>query len=123
MSQQIRLELGSIYISEQVIATFCGVAAMECYGLVGMAPRNVQEGLSELLRRDNYDRGVDVQLYDDNSIGLRLYVVVQYGLKISEVAKNIQERVRYTVEKHLGLNVRNIDIRVQGVRVTDIKRK
>ncbi len=122
MTQKIQAELGSINISEDVIALVCGVAAMECYGLVGMAPRNVQEGISELLRRDNFERGVDVQFHED-SISVTLYIVVQYGVKISEVARNVQERVKYAIEEQLGLQVQGIGVRVQGVRVTDVKRK
>ena len=122
MTQKISSDLGSVNISENVIATVAGVAAMDCYGLVGMAPHSVSEGISELLRRENYERGVDVQFHDD-SISVCLYIVVQYGVKISEVARNVQERVKYAIEKQLGLGVRNIDVRVQGVRVTDTKRK
>ena len=123
MTQKIQQEWGSVNISETVIATVCGVAAMECYGLVGMAPRNVSEGLSELLRIEAYERGVDVQSHED-SISVRLYIVVQYGVKISEVARNVQERVKYAIEQHLGLKAQAIDVRVQSVRVTtDEKRK
>ncbi len=117
MTQKIQQELGSVNISETVIATVCGVAAMECYGLVGMAPRNVSEGLSELLRIEAYERGVDVQSHED-SISVRLYIVVQYGVKISEVARIVQERVKYAIEQHLGLKAHSIDVRVVSVRVT-----
>ncbi len=117
MTQRIQQELGSVNISQAVIATVCGVAAMECYGLVGMAPRNVSEGLSELLRIEAYERGVDVQSHED-SISVRLYIVVQYGVNISEVARIVQERVKYAIEHHLGLNAHSIDVRVQSVRVT-----
>lgn len=122
MTQSLQSELGSINISEDVIATVCGVAAMECYGLVGMAPRNVGQGISELLRRENFERGVDVQ-FDEDGIGVELYIVVQYGVKISEVARNIQERVKYGIEQHLGLRVNSIGIHVQGVRVTNSQSK
>ncbi len=122
MTQQIQSDLGSINISEEVIGTICGVAAMECYGFVGMAARNVQEGISELLRKDYYERGVDVQFVDPETISITLFIIVEYGVKISEVARNIQERVKYAIEDSLGLRVANIDIRVQGVRVTDAKR-
>ncbi len=64
-------------------------------GWWGMAPRNVQEELTDLLRRDNLERGVDVQ-FNEDSISIQLYIVVEYGLKISEVARNVQERVKYT---------------------------
>ncbi|NLM69323.1 MAG: Asp23/Gls24 family envelope stress response protein [Firmicutes bacterium] len=122
-TQKIQTELGTINISEEVIAVICGVAAMECYGLVGMASRNVQDGISDLLRKDYYERGVDVQYIEDDKVSVTLYIVVEYGVKISEVARNIQERVKYAIEDTLGLQVVNIDIRVQGVRVTDAKRK
>jgi uncharacterized alkaline shock family protein YloU len=98
------------------------LAAMECYGLVGMAPRNIQEGLSDLLRRENFERGVDIQ-FGEESISIQLYIVVEYGVKISEVARLVQERVKYVVETMLGLKVDRIDVRVQGVRVTRPKRK
>lgn len=119
---QLHSELGSINISEDVIGVICGVAASNCYGLVGMASRNVSEGIADLLRRDNFERGVDVQFNDSDSISVTLYIVVQYGVKISEVARNIQEQVKYAIEDTLGLQVNRIDIRVQGVRVTDAKR-
>jgi uncharacterized alkaline shock family protein YloU len=122
VAQQIQSEYGKISIREEVIAKIAGVAAMECYGLVGMAPRNVQEELTDLLRRDNLERGVDVK-FNEDSISIRLYIVVEYGVKISEVARNVQERVRYHVENMLGLTVDRIDVKVQSVRVTEVTRK
>jgi len=123
LTQKLQTELGSINISEDVIAVICGVAAMECYGLVGMASRNVQDGISDLLRKDYYERGVDVQYIDDHKVSVTLYIIVEYGVRISEVARNIQEQVKYAIENTVGLEVESIDIRVQGVRVTDAKRK
>jgi uncharacterized alkaline shock family protein YloU len=122
MAQEIQSQYGKIVIREEVIATVSGVAAMECYGLVGMAPRNVQEELTDLLRRENFERGVDVQFGDD-SISIQLYIVVEYGVKISEVAKNVQERVKYVIETMLGLKVDRVNVKVQSVRVTSAKRK
>lgn len=122
VAQEIQGPYGKIAIEEGVIATISGVAATECYGLVGMAPRNIQEGLSDLLRRENYERGVDIQ-FNEDSISIQLYIVVEYGVKISEVARNVQERVKYAVESLLGLKVDRINVKVQGVRVTRPKRK
>jgi uncharacterized alkaline shock family protein YloU len=122
VAQEIQAQLGKISIHEQVIATISGVAAMECYGLVGMAPRNIQEELTDLLRRENLERGVDVQFKED-SVSIQLYIVVEYGVKISEVARNVQERVKYVVETMLGLNVDRVNVKVQSVRVTGAKRK
>jgi len=61
----------------------------------GNGPRNVQEELTDLLRRDNLERGVDVK-FNEDSISIRLYIVVEYGVKISEVARNVQERLDTT---------------------------
>lgn len=122
MAQEIQSKFGTISIREEVIATISGVAAMECYGLVGMAPRNVQEELTDLLRRENYERGVDVQ-FNEDSISVQLYIVVEYGVKISEVARNVQERVKYSIETRLGLKVEQVNVKVQSVRVTGAKRK
>jgi uncharacterized alkaline shock family protein YloU len=87
-----------------------------------MAPRNIQEGLSDLLRRENFERGVDIQFGED-SISIQLYIVVEYGVKISEVARNVQERVKYAVETMVGLKVDRVNVKVQSVRVTRPKRK
>lgn len=122
MAQEIQAQLGKISIREEVIATISGVAAMECYGLVGMAPRNIQEELTDLLRRENFERGVDVKFVEE-SVTIQLYIVVEYGVKISEVARNIQERVKYAVETMLGLEVAAVNVKVQSVRVTGAKRK
>ena len=122
MTQKIQSGLGKINIREEVIATVCGVAATECYGLVGMAPRSVQEELTDLLRRENFEKGVDIQ-FNEDSISVQLYIVVEYGVKISEVARNVQERVKYAVETLLGLRVDRINVKVQSVRVTGAKRK
>ena len=122
MAQEIQAQYGKISIREEVIATISGVAAMECYGLVGMAPRSIQDELTDLLRRDNFERGVDIQ-FNEDSVTIQLYIVVEYGVKISEVARNVQERVKYAVETMLGLNVDAVNVKVQSVRVTSAKRK
>ncbi|MCK9525782.1 MAG: Asp23/Gls24 family envelope stress response protein [Limnochordia bacterium] len=122
MAQEIQAQFGTISIREEVIATIAGVAAMECYGLVGMAPRSIQDELTDLLRRDNFERGVDIQ-FNEDSVTIQLYIVVEYGVKISEVARIVQERVKYAVETMLGLNVDSINVKVQSVRVTSAKRK
>ena len=122
MAQEIQAQYGKISIREEVIATISGVAAMECYGLVGMAPRSIQDELTDLLRRENFERGVDIQ-FNEDSVTIQLYIVVEYGVKISEVARNVQERVKYAVETMLGLNVDAVNVKVQSVRVTSAKRK
>jgi uncharacterized alkaline shock family protein YloU len=118
MGKEIVNSLGKIDISEEVISTIAGATAVECYGLVGMASRKLTDGFVDLLGRENLGRGVVVSI-KDNEVIIDLHIVVGYGVKISEVAANVMERVRYTTEKLTGLNVSQVNVNVQGVRVLE----
>lgn len=122
MGKEMTNELGQINISDEVIGIIAGVAAMECYGLVGMANRNIQDGISELLRREQLNRGVDVHVESDGVV-IVLYIVVEYGTNISQVAHNVMDKVKYTVESLVGINVARVNIHIQGVRVTAVAEK
>jgi uncharacterized alkaline shock family protein YloU len=122
MGKEMTNELGQVNISDEVIGIIAGVAAMECYGLVGMANRNIQDGISELLRREQLNRGVDVQVEPDGVV-LDLYIIVEYGINITEVAHNVMDKVKYTVENQVGVNVGRVNVHVQGVRVTAAQTK
>ncbi|QDX95098.1 Asp23/Gls24 family envelope stress response protein [Brevibacillus laterosporus] len=116
MSVEMNTPLGKIDVSEEVIARIAGGAAMEVFGLVGMASRKaLKDGIAELLKKDNLSKGVVVR-NENNEVNLDLHIIVSYGTKISEVAGNVQSRVRYTLEQTLGVEVSAINIYVQGVR-------
>jgi uncharacterized alkaline shock family protein YloU len=113
----IQTDLGQIIVAEDVIATIAGYAAMDCYGLVGMASRKqVKDSLTELLGRENPGRGVEVHIHNDEVV-VDLYIIVSYGTRISEVAHNVMEKVKYTLDSFLGISVDRVNIVVQGVRV------
>jgi uncharacterized alkaline shock family protein YloU len=120
MVKGFETQLGTVNFTEEVIATIAGIAATECYGLVGMAPRSMQDGLAELLNRENFSRGVDVKL-EDGKLVIGLHIVVEYGTRIATVADNVMGKVKYSVEHLLGLEVDRVQINVQGVRVSDVK--
>ncbi|MFS8630720.1 MAG: Asp23/Gls24 family envelope stress response protein [Bacillales bacterium] len=119
MSIEIKTKYGQIDISNETIATIAGGAAVECYGIVGMASKQqIKDGISEILRRENFTRGVIVR-QEDERIHIDMYIIVSYGTKISEVAYNVQQKVKYTLNKTLGINIDSVNIYVQGVRVTN----
>jgi uncharacterized alkaline shock family protein YloU len=119
MSIGVPTQLGSVQISREVLATLAGAAAMDCYGLVGMASRSqLKDGITELLGRENFSKGIEVTT-EDSEIQVDLYIVVGYGVKISEVASNVQSKVKYTLEQMTGLAVKEVNIFVQGVRLLD----
>lgn len=118
MAIELTTEYGKIDISDETVAVIAGSAAMECYGLLGMASRKqFKDGIAELLGRDNLARGVEVSL-ENNRLFIHLYIIVSYGTKISEVAHNIQLKVKYVLHEIVGLEVAQVNIVVQGVRVS-----
>lgn len=116
MSVRVENELGTIDISRDVISTIAGASAIECYGLVGMASRSATSGIANLLKKENLNKGIDVKIEEDGVI-IDLYVVVQFGTKISVVAENIIERVKYNVENQTGVKVIKVNLNIEGVRV------
>jgi uncharacterized alkaline shock family protein YloU len=120
MTIELKTENGKIYVAEEVIAMLVGSAALECYGLVGMATRNqLKDGIAELLRRDNSSRGVVVHRNGEEMPIIDLYIIVSYGTKISVVALNVQRKVKYILNEVVGLKVEIVNIYVQGVRVAN----
>lgn len=120
MGKEVVTDLGRIHLSDEVIATMAGVASTECYGIVGMSGSLLKDGISELLGRENLSRGVAVTMQDDK-LEIDLYVVVGYGTRISEIARNVTDKVRYVVESSTGLTVSGVHIHVQGVKVGQAK--
>jgi len=109
--------LGRIEVSPAAIAGLAAVAVLECYGVVGMSRHTLYNGLVELLQQENYRRGVQVKV-EGQRIVIDLYVVLEYGVRISEVAHNIMENVKFRVEKALGIPIEEVNVHVQGLRIS-----
>ena len=117
MSLEINNEFGHVSISDDVIASVAGGAAVSCYGIIGMASKNqVKDGITEILRKENYAKGIKVKKGEDKLV-IDLYIIVMYGTKISEIANNVQSSVKYQIEKTLGVKVDEINIYIQGIKV------
>lgn len=121
LSLLVETKHGYIDISNDVIATIAGIAAVECYGLVGMASRKqLKDGWVELLGRDNLSRGVEVS-ESHGELSIDLFIIVGYGTRLDEVANNVISTVKYSVEKYTGLTVSVVNVNIQGVRVINGK--
>lgn len=117
MSISKSTQYGNINISIDAIASLAGGVVGECYGVVGMASQKfVKDGIAELLKKENYSKGVVVR-QKDNDLELDLYVIVSHGVKISEVVHEVQVRVKYMLEKSLELEFKQINVYVQDVKV------
>ena len=108
--------LGKIVYSDEFISNLAGLASMDCYGIVGMASQKAMDGIVELLKGENLNKGVKITTEND-SIRIQLFVIVEYGVSISAVASNVIETVKYKVETITGLNVQKVDVTVNGIRV------
>lgn len=117
MAVKIKTHAGTIDIANDVISTVVGGAATDNYGVVGMASHNpVRDGFNQILRRENYGKGVVVRQLD-NGISVDVNIIVSYGTKISEVCKSVQQKVKYNLESMLGITANSVNVFVQGVRV------
>ncbi|MBQ6645991.1 MAG: Asp23/Gls24 family envelope stress response protein [Clostridia bacterium] len=110
-------ELGTITVSEDVVLKVAGCAALECYGIVGMAAKRTKDGIVQLLGLDNLGRGVIIHMDNDNSVDVDLYIVVEYGISISAVAETLIDTVKYKIEYLTGAHVKNVNVTVEDIRV------
>lgn len=110
--------LGSIHVAPRAIATITYQSAIESYGIVGLASKNLVKGLTHKLVKDPL-HGIEVK-YDEDRINIDIYVIVEYGTRIKSVASNVAKTVRFHVEKTLGLPINEVNVHVQGLRVSNI---
>lgn len=118
MTGKIINEYGTIYISEKVITEIASEATMKSYGVVGLAYKNLSDGLLILLNRENMTKGVKVSV-KNNEIVLDLTLVLEYGVSLAVVCQNIIDNVKFNVEKTTGLTVNSVNILVQDMRIND----
>ena len=116
MECKIKNDIGTIFITEEVMMKVVGYAALECYGIVAMSSKRAKDGLVEWLGRENLSRGVQVRMVDEQ-LDVDLFIVVEYGISVAEVCKTIVEQVRYKLESMTGVKVRSVNISVEGIRV------
>jgi uncharacterized alkaline shock family protein YloU len=110
-------QLGGIHVSPRAIATIAYHAARESYGVVGLANKNLVDGLAQVLVKDP-THGDEVH-YDGEHIIIDVYIIIEYGTRIKSVANSVSNTVRYHVEKALGLPVDSVNVHVQGLRISE----
>ena len=112
-----KTKLGRIQISDDAISILAGTTVNECYGIVGMISKNyLKDGYSALLKKENYSKGVVIR-NNKNGLQIDVYVVVSYGVKISEVVLGLQQRVKYVLENTLNMDVDSVNVHIEGIAV------
>lgn len=112
-----RTSLGGIHISPNAVATIAYHATLQSYGVVGLAPKNLADGIVAGITREP-SRGVSVH-YNGNDIDIDINVVIEYGTRINSVADSVANTVRFHVEKALGLRVNSVNVHVAGLRISN----
>jgi len=108
--------LGNIHVSPNAVATIAYHAMLQSYGVVGLAPKNLAEGLAHTITKEP-SRGVSVR-FSGEEIDIDIHIIVEYGTRISSVASSVANAVRYQVEKALGAPVHNVNVHIQGLHVS-----
>ncbi len=109
--------LGGIHIAPGAVAAIAYHATLESYGVVGLAPKNLAEGLAQTITREPA-RGVSVR-YDGENIDIDIYIIIEYGTRVTTVADSVANTVKFHVEKALGMPVHEVNIHVAGLRVSN----
>ncbi len=109
--------LGGIQISPDAVATIAYHATLESYGVVGLAPKNLADGIVASITREP-SRGVSVS-YKGDDIDIDIHIIIEYGTRINSVAQSVANTVRFHVEKALGLQVNSVNVHVAGLRISN----
>lgn len=109
--------LGGIHISPAAVASIAYHATLQSYGVVGLAPKNLAEGLALTITREPA-KGISVR-YDGENVDIDLFIIIEYGTRIMTVADSVANTVRYHVEKALGMPIHEINVHVAGLRISD----
>ncbi|MCD8036080.1 MAG: Asp23/Gls24 family envelope stress response protein [Clostridiales bacterium] len=116
MSAKLENQYGMVTIEDEVIAEVAGFTAIDCYGIVGMAAKNVKDGIFQLLKRESLTKGIRINV-DEDGIRIDMHIIVEYGTNIAAIAENTISTVKYKVETVCGLDVEQVNVFVEGVRV------
>lgn len=120
INHELLSDLGTVKVTDEVVAIIAGIAAMEVPGVAGMSGGIAGE-IVEMLGRKSLSKGVKVEV-GEKQAAIDLYIIIDYGCRIPDVSWDIQERVKKTVETMTGLNVVEVNIHIQGVNF-DIENK
>ena len=116
MDCRFTTDLGVVTVNDEVIVRVAGYAALDCYGIVGMASKRSTDGIVQLMGKENLGRGIKIKPSSDR-VDIDLFIVVQYGISISAVADAIIETVKYKVEHLTGVPVGRVNVFVEDIRV------
>ena len=109
--------LGNIYVTHRAIATVAYQTTLLSYGIVGLTAKNLAEDIAQVLIKDP-TLGIDIH-FEDKALVIDMYIVIEYGTRIKSVASSVSDNVRFQVEKVIGLPVKQVNVHVRGLRISN----
>jgi uncharacterized alkaline shock family protein YloU len=107
---------GTLDIADEVIAELAGYAALESYGVVGMAAPSVQDGFAKLLPMRRLQRGI-LLAKGRAGVLVELHVIIENGTNLSAVSQNLADSVRYVLEHYAQIEVEDVTVHVEGIHI------
>lgn len=119
MGLKVNTKYGQVEVSHRVISTIVGNAVADVFGVVGLAENHpIRDNFMILLNRANYQKGVQIRQVK-GEVEVEVAVVVGFGMKISEIGKNVQDRIKYNMELMLSVSPSIVNVVVQDVKLID----
>lgn len=112
---KLQTDQGEILISDTVLSNITGAAATSCYGVKGMAYRSMTDGIVHLLRGEAMSKGVHITQHDEGDISIELHIIVEHGVNMVAISREIISQVRYLVNKNTGARIRSVDVCVDSI--------
>ena len=109
---------GTLKIANEVIADIAGYAALESYGIVGMAATELANGIATLLPKNKLRKGVEVTT-TASGVKIDLYIVVEHGAPIAQVSRNLADRVTFVLKDLTDIPIDSVEVHIQGVKVSN----
>ena len=106
--------IGSVRIADEVVEVIAGMAASEVKGVAEMSGGFVGDIANMLTRGKNASKGIKVEV-GEKEASVDLFLAVEYGVSIPEVAQKVQEAVKEAIEGMTGLKVLEINVHIQGI--------
>ncbi|MCD8200383.1 MAG: Asp23/Gls24 family envelope stress response protein [Coriobacteriaceae bacterium] len=109
---------GGLSVADEVIVDMIGYAALESYGVVGMASPSLADGIAKRLPANRLRKGIEVDI-TDRGIHADLYIIAEQGTNLTEVSRNLADRVAFVLKDSAQLQVDGIEVHIQGINVSN----
>ena len=107
---------GSLHVANEVLADMAGNAALECYGVVGMAAPSAADGIAKILPASRLRRGITLENTEEG-VRVDLYVIIEYGTNINAISQNLIDSVTFALKNYACVPIAGVEVHVQGVKV------